>query len=178
MTNDTLINKYLSKYTFNEYHEIVITSSIENVYNAAKNFDLFKSKLIKTLFKLRGLPTKRLNLQGFITDMGFTNIEEKFPVENLIGFWERTKVEPITSYDDFINNTISARIKVVWNFHLTRLSSTQIKLSTETRVLCVSPMTIITFGLYWLLIKPFSGATRKKMLQIIKQDSETIEEIG
>lgn len=178
MANKTLIDKYLPRYSFKEYHEIIINSPIENVYNAAKNFDLSKSKLIKTLFKLRGLPTERLNLQGFITDIGFTSIEENFPTENLIGFWARTKIEPIANYDDFINNTISPRVKVVWNFHLKRLSSTQTKLSTETRVLCVSPITRITFGLYWLIIKPFSGATRKKMLQIVKQDSESIEKIG
>ena len=175
MDSKTLIDKYLPKYSFNEYHEIVVNCPIENVYDAAKNFDLSKSKLIKILFKLRGLPTKRLQLQDFITDIGFTNIEEDFPIENLIGFWARTKIMPISSYDDFINNTVSPRVKVVWNFHLKRLSSTQTKLSTETRVLCISPITKITFGLYWLIIKPFSGATRKKMLQIIKNDSESIE---
>ena len=178
LAKKTLIDIYLPKYSFNEYHEIFINSSIENVYDAAKNFDLSKSKLIRTLFKLRGLPTKRLDLQGFITDIGFTNIEENFPIENLMGFWARTKIVPITSYDDFINNTISSRVKVVWNFHLTRLCSTQTKLSTETRVLCVSPITRISFGFYWLMIKPFSGAIRKKMLQIIKQDAESIEKFG
>jgi len=178
MINKTLINKYLPRYSFNEYHEIVINSSIENVYNAAKNFDMSKSKLIKILFKLRRLPAKRLKLQDFITDIGFTSIEENFPTENLIGFWARTKIVPITSYDDFINNSISPRVKVVWNFHLKRLSSAQTKLSTETRVLCVSPITKITFGSYWLIIKPFSGAIRKRMLQIIKNDSESIEGIG
>ncbi|MCP4105749.1 MAG: hypothetical protein GY749_09455 [Desulfobacteraceae bacterium] len=178
MTNDTLIDKYLPKYSFNEYHEILIESSIEKVYEISKNFDLSKSKLIKFLFKLRGLPTKRMNLQGFISDIGFTNLEENFPTENLIGFWAKTKIEPVTGYDDFISNTISARVKVVWNFHLEKLSSTQVKLSTETRVLCVSPVTKITFGLYWLIIKPFSGVIRKKMLQIIKQDSEAVEGTG
>ncbi|MCP3944007.1 MAG: hypothetical protein GY710_21355 [Desulfobacteraceae bacterium] len=174
MANDTLIDKYLPKYSFNEYHEIVINASIENVYKAAINFDLSQSKLIYYLFKLRGLPTKRLNLQDFIHDIGFTNLEENFPRENLIGFWARTKIAPITNYEDFVNNTISAKIKAVWNFHLKKLNSTQTVLSTETRVLCVSPITRITFGLYWLAIKPFSGATRKKMLQIIKQDSQAI----
>ena len=114
-----------------------------------------------------------MNLQGFISDIGFTNIEENFPIENLIGFWARYKIEPITSPDDFINNRYPARVKVVWNFYLEELSSNQIKLSTETRVLCMSPFAKLTFGLYWMMIKPFSGVIRKKMLQIIKQDSET-----
>lgn len=45
--------------------------------------------------------------------------------------------------EDFINNTISARIKVVWNFSFVSLNR-------------------------------FSGVIRKKMLQIIKQDVESI----
>ena len=56
-----LIDKYLPEYTYNEYHETVVKSPIENCYEVAKNFDLSKSKLIKTLFKIRGIPTKRMN---------------------------------------------------------------------------------------------------------------------
>ena len=175
MTDQTLIEKYLPEYTFKEIHEIVVNNSIEDVYKVAKDFDLSKSKLVKILFKIRGLPTKRMNLQGFVSDMGFSNIEEKPPMENLMGFWARTKIEPIISHKDFIDNTISARIKVVWNFSFVRLNSSQTKVSTETRVLCVSLITKITFGLYWFIIKPFSGIIRKKMLNIIKQDSENIK---
>ncbi len=35
-----LIDKYLPRYSFNEYHETVINSSIENVYEKARDFDL------------------------------------------------------------------------------------------------------------------------------------------
>jgi hypothetical protein len=178
MIKQKLIDKYMPKYSFNEYHETVINNSIEKVYETARNFDLSKSNLIKWLFKIRGLPTKRMHLQNFISDIGFTNIEENIPAENLIGFWARYKIEPITSYDDFINDTISARVKVVWNFFLEELGSKQIRLSTETRVLCITPSAKVTFGLYWMIIKPFSGVIRNKMLQIIKQDSDTDAENG
>ncbi len=54
MVKVKLIDKYLPGYTFNEYHETVINSSIDEVYETAKNFDLSKSTLIKRLFKIRG----------------------------------------------------------------------------------------------------------------------------
>jgi hypothetical protein len=174
MTDQTLIEKYLPEYTFNEIHEVVVESPVENVYKVAKNFDLSKSKLIKVLFKIRELPTKRMNLQDFICDIGFTNIEENPPTENLMGFWAVTRIEPITNKEDFIDNAISARLKVVWNFSFEELNPEQTKVITETRILCVSLITRITFGLYWLIIKPFSGIIRKKMLNIIKQDSEAV----
>ncbi len=172
MQKDMLIDKFLPHYTFSEYHEIVVDSPIENVYKIAADFDLSKSKTIAWLFKIRGLPTKRLNLQNFIDDIGFTNLESNAPFENLIGFWARVKIAPITGYEDFKNNSISPWIKAVWNFQLEELDQNKTKLSTETRVLCVAPITKITFRLYWLIIKPFSGLTRKKMLKIIKKDSE------
>ncbi len=172
MENTRLIDRYLPRHTFSEYHEILINAPMETVYKAARNFDLSKSKRIGILFRLRGLPTARLKLQEFITDMGFTTIEENVPTENLIGFWAGYKIAPIPSPEDFINNTLPARIKAVWNFYLTPLGSDRTRLSTETRVLCVTPMSKLTFGLYWLLIKPFSGAIRKKMLEIIKNDAE------
>ena len=171
-----LIDKYLPRYSFKEYHETIINSSIEKVYKKAKNFDLSKSNLIKWLFKIRGLPTNRMNLQGFISDIGFTNIEENFPIENLIGFWARTKIEPIINHQDFVENSISARIKVIWNFRFEKLNPGQTRVSTETRVLCISPITKVFFSIYWLVVRPFSGAIRIKMLQIIKQNAELIEQ--
>ena len=172
---NTLIDKYLPQYTFNESHEIVVNSPIENVYHIAKDFDLSKSKIIEFLFKIRGLPTKRLNLQNFIEDIGFTNLEEKYPYESLIGFWARVKIVKIPSYEDFSNNSISPWLKVVWNFQFEKLEKDKTKVSTETRVLCVAPITKFTFGLYWTIIKPFSGLIRRKMLKIIKDDSESMK---
>ena len=109
MSDLKLIDKYLPAYTYNEYHEIVVNSSIENCYKIAKDFDLSKSKLIKILFKIRGIPTDRMNLQGLISDMGFTRLEESFPIENLLGFWAKNKIEPIPNIEDFVNNSIGAK---------------------------------------------------------------------
>lgn len=167
-----LIDKYLPEYTFSEYHSTEVNSPVEMVYACAKNFDMSKSKLIKLLFTIRGLPTQRMNLQGFLADMKFTALEERVPQEYLAGFWLKKKIEPIPDYEAFISNSISARIKVVWNFQCEEQSADNTQLSTETRILCVNPKTKFSFGLYWLVIRPFSGMIRKKMLQIIKKEAE------
>ena len=175
MQKKTLIDKYLPQYTFNEYHETMVNCPIKNVYQITKDVDLSKSKIIKFLFKLRRLPTKRLNLQNFINDIGFSNLEENFPHEILIGFWARVKIANILSFEEFTNNSISPWIKVVWNFQFNGMEGNRTKVSTETRVLCVAPITKFTFGLYWSVIKPFSGLIRKEMLKIIKDDSESLK---
>ena len=84
----------------------------------------------------------------------------------------KPRIEKIPSYEDFVDDSISSWIKVVWNFQFEKLEKDKTKVSTETRVLCVAPITKLTFGLYWSIIKPFSGLIRKKMLKIIKDDSE------
>ena len=145
MRKNSLIDKYLPRYTFSELHEIVVNRPIENVYHVARDFDLSKSKAITFLFTIRGLPTKRLNLQNFIDDMGFTKLEENFPHENLVGFWMRMKIKKIPSYEDFANNSISPWVKAVWNFRFEELDKAKTKVSTETRVLCVAPITRFTF---------------------------------
>ena len=178
MQKNTLIDKYLPQYTFREFHEIVANRPIENVYHVAKDFDLSKSRVISLLFKIRGLPTRRLNLQNFIEDVGFTNLEEDYPYENLLGFWARVKIAKIPNYEDFTNNSIAPWLKVVWNFQFEELEKGKTRVSTETRVLCVAPITKLTFGLYWAIIKPFSGLTRKKMLKIIKDESESLDLSG
>lgn len=178
MQKNTLIDKYMPHYTFNELHETIVNCPIESVYQIAKDFDLSKSKIVTILFKIRCLPTKRLNLQSFINDIGFTKLEENDPYENLIGFWARVKIAKIPSYEDFSSNSISPWLKAVWNFQFEELEKGITKVSTETRVLCVAPITKLTFGLYWSIIKPFSGLIRKKMLNIIKDDAESLKLIG
>ena len=175
MRKSTLIDKYLPEYTFNELHEIVVNCPIESVYHVAKDLDLSKSKIITVLFKMRGLPTKRLHLQEFIEDIGFTHLEEKYPYESLVGFWARVKIAKVPGYEDFSNNTISPWVKVVWNFRFEELEKGKTKVSTETRVLCIAKITKFTFRFYWSIIKPFSGLIRKKMLEIIKDDSESMK---
>lgn len=174
MNDQSLIDAYLPEFTYTEIHDILVNCSIDKAYQTTKNIDLSKSKIIVFLFKLRGLPTKRLNLQDLISDFGFTKLEEQFPNEILLGFWARSKIEPVANHQDFVENTISAKTKVVWNFSFLSIDSTQTKVTTETRILCVHPITKVLFSLYWLVVRPFSGLIRIQMLNIIKRDCEDL----
>lgn len=87
----------------------------------------------------------------------------------------RPRIEKIPSYEDFVNDSISSWVKVVWNFRFEELEENKTKVSTETRILCVVPITKLTFGLYWTMVKPFSGLIRKEMLNIIKDGSGALK---
>ncbi|SIO19092.1 hypothetical protein [Halodesulfovibrio marinisediminis] len=174
MSESALIDKFLPEYTFTECHEIIVHSPIEEVYEIAKNVDLSKSTLIVTLFKLRGLPTRRMTLQGLVEDIGFSRLAENYPVEHLIGFLANKRVVPISSAKEFLTDSLSAKIKVAWNFSLFEISPGLTRITTETRVLCLSNFTRRIFRAYWMFFKPFSSVIRKRMLKIIKRQAELI----
>lgn len=167
-----LLDKYLARYSYKEYHEIRVSSTPEQAYTAARNLDFSKSKTIKLLFGLRGLPVGDMTLDGFCANVNFTLLEEIPPREFIIGFWADFSVEKITDRELFAADIPSKRVKVVWNFQCDPVEKGSTMVSTETRVYCTTVMARLTFGLYWMLIRPFSGLIRKKMLLIVKQNAE------
>lgn len=165
-----LLDKYLSKYTFKEYHEIAIAASKEQAYAAARHLDFSKSKIIKFLFMLRGLPTDDMTVEGFSNRVNFTFLEEIPNEEFIIGFWANTGIEKIQDRNQFAKDNTSRRLKVVWNFKINPIEDNLVVVSTETRVYCIALITKVFFSLYWALIRPFSGLIRMKMLGLIKEN--------
>jgi len=167
-----LLDKYLPKYTFNEYHQVKINCSKEQAYKAARKLDFSKSGTIRLLFKMRGLPTDDLTLMGFINRVNFTLIDEIQNDEFVIGFWANKKIEKILDRGRFAIDNKSKRLKVIWNFKINEIDHGLVLLSTETRIYCITMMTKIFFSIYWAMIRPFSGLIRIKMLNIIKECAE------
>ncbi|HEV8082814.1 MAG TPA: hypothetical protein VGP55_06420 [Chitinophagaceae bacterium] len=149
----SLINKYLPQFTFNEYHATWMNASIKDCFIAAKSMDIGKSFLTKTLMNLRGLPTTDLTLQGFIKNIGFTYLEENL-------------------YNEFVIDASQKNIKIIWNFYFEAIKENKTLVSTETRILCLTKRSKSLFQLYWLVVKPFSGLTRLEMLRLIRKNVE------
>jgi len=149
-----LIDKYLPRYTYNEYHTRIINASAKECFLAAKNLDLSKSLISKALLKLRGLPTKELHLQGFLKNMCFTYLEEDL-------------------YKEFVIDASQQRLKMIWNFYFKEIEANKTLVSTETRILCLTKKSKFLFSIYWFFVKPFSGIIRIEMLRLIKRKAES-----
>ena len=167
-----LLEKYLPKYTYKEYHDIQISCSKEYAYTAARNLDFSKSKTIRFLLTIRGLPTNDLTLEGFSKQVKFTFLEEIQDEEFIIGFWAKIGVEKIIDKRQFAIDNKTRRLKVVWNFKINQIEDELVVVSTETRVYCIAMITKLFFGIYWPIVRPFSGLIRKKMLSAIKENAE------
>lgn len=181
------LNYYLPQYDFAEKHSIFINSTAKEVYNAAYNLNPGKSGIVSLLFKIRGiyailsfrkqnkLPV-RLPISDFMNNEFVTleKVENREIVIGLIGkFWTPSseKVNCLSA-GHFVKFDQPDYCKAAANFLVEENPGGGIILSTETRVSCLGRRARKKFGLYWLVIRPFSGLIRIIMLRIIKDQAE------
>ncbi|OGW24315.1 MAG: hypothetical protein A2X59_07925 [Nitrospirae bacterium GWC2_42_7] len=173
-----LIDKYLDKYQFSEYHEIDIAREAGNIYPVIKKINFKKSKVLNLLFSVRGLPEKMQDINGFI-ESGFILLEERANEEIVMGFLFGVTVREIkvVTPEAFREFKDTNYIKGVWNFRL-RAENNRTILSTETRIFCPSKTSKLFFSVYWFFISYFSGLTRMIILRLIKQEAELLQNNG
>ncbi|MFA4884995.1 MAG: hypothetical protein WC601_04340 [Desulfotomaculaceae bacterium] len=184
------LNYYLPRYDFVEKHSITIKALPERVFEAIGNLDLNKSKVIRSLLKMRsayGLfdpgkkskdkPPMVLSFKDLIEKSDFIPLEKVSKQEIVMGFvgrfWLPTGgfVQSLQT-DSFIDFNQTSYCKVAWNFHIEYNPDVTVTLSTETRVLGLGRCAKFLFLIYWAIIKPFSGWIRLEMLKMIKEQAE------
>jgi hypothetical protein len=119
-----MIDRYLPRWDVGEHHEITIRITPKQTYQAVKDLDLGRSRLIRLLFTLRGLPHKDAMTLETLKLVGFVVLEEDPPCEIVLGLVERFwrmqgglhKVEA-TEFPSFADPGF---VKAAWNFHVAR----------------------------------------------------------
>ena len=170
-----LIDRVLPKYDEREYHQIEIRGDRRKVYQTVRSIDFSDSFIIRTLFRMRGLPATSTNLDGLL-QVGFLLVDEIPPEEIVLGlvgkFWtyraEILKLDAV-QYGEFNQKGYA---KLAWNFAIHDYSPGVVRLSTETRIVCTDDHSRSRFKLYWALIGRFSGLTRKEMLRVVQRRVE------
>lgn len=170
-----LIDTYLDRYQFREYHQILCAAEPRACYDAARDIDMAPSTISRLMLRLRGLPTGDLKLQGFLKNMKFTWLAEDVPHEFVIGFGLKSTltIDLIDDPQAFIDGQGGYTLKCVWNFRFQPVGPTTTLMSTETRIFCLTEKRRRQFLFYWLAIRPFSGVIRREMLRLIKAQAES-----
>jgi hypothetical protein len=170
-----LQDDFLPEYDFSEVHDILINQSPERIFSLMYDFDFTESKLIRFLFRLRGMKSGMTIKQGILEEnfieLGYRQNDEL--VLGLVGqFWKVTgnlkKIEP----SKFRHFGEPGFLKATWNFKLIPNGEQQTTLQTETRVYCIDRKAKTKFSRYWFFIRPFSGLIRKEILRLIKKKAE------
>lgn len=183
-----LIDDFLPAYDVSEFHELDIRAPLDKVYHAALNLNLSSSKIVRILLALRGMPAllrrnkqpdaeSAFNLNGLLQS-GFVLLAREPEKEMLLGlvgqFWKPAGNILKISAEDFQSFNKPGFAKAVWNFAIDEKSPDKIKLSTETRVLCLDQASRRRFRFYWTFIRPFSGLIRMEMLRAIRHEAENL----
>lgn len=171
-----LIDTFLPEYQFSERHDILINNACPQVYEHLHSLDLHNATVIRWLFRLRGLPSSALTLEG-LRKIGFAVLGEIPDLEIVLGligrFWtlrgdlQKTDSETFKAFDR------PGFAKAVWNFSLHPQSGRGTRLVTETRIQCLDPESRRRFRWYWLVVGPFSGMLREQVLRSLKRQAET-----
>lgn len=171
------IDDALSEYDKREFHKIIINSNAEKVFKVIRCLDFSDSRIVRLLFRLRGIPAKEYSIPELI-DMHFNVLVEDEPTELVIGligkFWlplPKLQSHDLATFRDFEEPGYA---KVAWNFHVTTLAEGKVLLTTETRGRGTDWIAKKAFTIYWHIIRPFSGKIRNKMLISAKLSAESI----
>lgn len=171
-----LQDKFLPEFQFNEIHSIVIKSDAGKVYENILQMNFSDSWIIRLLFKLRGLPSGTIKGIAGLQEMGFTLLETEPDREIILGlvgqFWKPHGNIQSCTPAAFIEFSQADFAKTTWNFEIIQLDDKNIRLATETRILCLSEVVRKRFARYWFFIRPFSGLIRMEILRSIKRASE------
>ena len=172
------IDELLPDYAVADRYSVLINASKEVVWDTLWTVDMCESPIVSTLFAIRGLPSKNLSLSR-LDELKFRLVGENRPDEVVFGligqFWtpngELQQFEP----EDFEAFDEPGFAKCVWGFALEETAK-GIELTTETRVKCTDETSRYYFDWYWAFVRPFSGWTRKEILDLIKRHAEQRKE--
>ncbi len=171
-----LIDEFLSEYDFVETHDISIHASAADVYRATNEIDFSESCLIRWLLRIRGLSTENVTLAS-LRRSRFEFLGETPGRELLFGlvgrFWTLDGGTKKIDAESFKKFDSAGYAKAVWNFAL-QPDGHDLRLTTETRIKCLDSESRKWFGLYWMVVRPFSGLIRREMLRLIKNRAENV----
>ncbi len=164
-------------------HRIRIAATRERVWDSLLAQDLAASGLSRALLFLRGYGS-RVVVEGYGTlperleRFGFTRLEELPTRELVFGlagrFWRPDGgLRRIADRAAFLNFTEDGSVKAAWNLRIGDFDGGSCDLSTETRIEFFGDSSARRkFGLYWMLVGPFSGVLRRSLLRQVKRRAE------
>lgn len=159
----------LPVYHHRERHSLYVNAAPETALAAARETRLEDVPLVSALFRLRGLRTApRGPIWSSMQAEGFQLHDPETLV--LIGRpWSPRG--GTRSGEDFVRFTEPGYAKLAMDLRALP-DGDGARLETETRVFLTDAAARRRFGAYWLVIRPFSGLTRRLWLRAAKRRAE------
>lgn len=130
---------------------------------------------------LRGYGWRATKSQGAgtfserVERFGFVKLAEVPGSELVFGlagrFWRPDGGLRRLTREQFLAFAEEGSVKVAWNLRVREGAAGQSEISTETRILSFGAAARRKFRIYWSVIEPFSGLTRRAMLRGIRREA-------
>jgi hypothetical protein len=155
----------LPVYQHRERHAIGVAAPAETALAAARETRLDELPVVRMLFRLRGL---RKAPSGPLWDAMAAEGFRLHGEDTLVGIGKPWRLRgSMREFDDFAAFDQPGYAKMALD-----LAYADGRLVTETRVLLTSAEARRAFLPYWLVIRPFSGLTRRSWLRAAKRRAE------
>ena len=154
------LDRWLPEFDVHELHEIHVAATAETAFAAALGIPVAPDALMRTLFRLRGLPTGG-SLEGAMRAIGFVELERS-PTSLVLGGAGR----PWSPLAGLVAWEKAGEGQVRMAFALwAEAEGDGARLATETRVLALGESPRKRFRRYWLAVGPFSALIRRRWLK-------------
>jgi hypothetical protein len=177
----SLIDTHLPRYQFSERHRTRVRATPDEVMRAVIDSNRAPDRFREFLMSLRTLPSRLLGREaprvGIHSSTPLAWDGKSETVAGLIGrFWRLDGgLVPIADADAFARFAAPGTPKLVTGLRATP-DPLGTLLTTETRIFCPDPYSLLRFAPYWLLIRIPSGLIRRRALRAIKVAAEKQQE--
>ncbi len=169
-----LLEQLVPEPQFRERHHSYVAASPEQVYQALENVDFARSATIRILFEIRGLG-RRLRQGGRplhirwedMVRIGFIRLAEQPGKELVIG--AVAGPQRVTDAAGFRGLAGPGWVKIAMNWTVEPAGAGTL-VATETRIRATDPARRRRFRAYWMIIRPFSGLIRRRMLTVLRTE--------
>ncbi|MDX6485770.1 MAG: hypothetical protein QOF43_923 [Gaiellaceae bacterium] len=154
------LDEFLPKYDVRERHERRVPAPPELALAAALGMPVAPDGLVRTLFRLRGLPGGG-SVQGALRSIGFQLLVEE-PDCIVLGAAGRpwSPRSRLAAFD----KAGPGQVRMVFDLTAASAGDGTSILATETRVAAMDAKARRAFRRYWLAVGPFSGLIRRRWL--------------
>lgn len=180
---DPLLDRFMSTFDVREYHEIAVAAPAELTYQAARDMDIFESRLVRGIFRGREIvmrakaPVRQPQpLLDETLALGWGMLAEEPGREIVVGAvtrpWEANVRFQSVPPEDFAAFDEPGYVKIAWTLGAVPLGDTMSKFRTETRVATTDAYARKRFRRYWALALPGIALIRRQTLGLVRCEAE------
>lgn len=180
----TLLDQFLPTPEVLERHQTRVAAPAGLTYRAARQMDLMRSWLVRSIFRGRELlmraeraaeqPSQPLVDQ--VLALGWGVLAQDPGRELVFGAvtqpWEADVHFRALPPDEFAAFDAPGYVKIAWNIRVEPLGAERSRFSTETRVATTDAYARRRFRTYWTMVAPGVRLIRRASLRIVRSDAE------